>query len=142
MNTYRTLIADLNPQYIPELRRDLEQLPALLVVGEAHDGVEALCQVVEATPDFLIMSTSMMKLMGWEVLERIPLEVMPRWIIVTGSYGEEDERVQMCLARGAHQYVIKGHPWYVLRAMKALVPDIHPWDLLPVRSARCHRAAG
>ena len=66
--------------------------------------------------------------MGYEVLERIPPEVMPRWIIVTSANGENDKKVQMCLARGAQRYALKGYPRLTALAMRDLLRE-HVADL-------------
>lgn len=121
--TVRVLIAELNPNYAPLLSYYLAQTPFITIVGEAYDGEEALRLAIETKPDFFILSASMMKLMGWEVLERIPPAAMPPWIIVTGTYGEKSHNVQMALARGAHRYAIAGNPRWVLQTMIDLLRE-------------------
>jgi two-component system response regulator (stage 0 sporulation protein A) len=128
MSKYRALIAEINPDYGPLLSRYLAGAPGLTIVGVAYDGEEALRQVIETQPDFLILSASMMSLLGYEVLERIPPAVMPRWIIVTSANGEGDKYVQMCLARGAQKFALKGYPRLTALAMLELLRE-HVADL-------------
>ncbi len=123
MKQLRVLIAELVPGYSAVLRQHLAQRPFLTIVGEAEDGEEALRLVIETKPDYFIMAATLMKLQGWEVLERIPPDAMPQWIIVTGSYGEDDYKVQKALARGAHRYAIPFNPLWTEQVMLDLLRE-------------------
>jgi DNA-binding NarL/FixJ family response regulator len=123
MRMLRVVVADNNPDYGSKLCRYLNESSVLTIVGEAYDGEEALRLVVETKPDLLILELYMMKLMSFEVLERIPADAMPRWIILIGTATEDFKFVQWGLARGAQRYVSKWYPRLILEALRDLLRE-------------------
>jgi len=67
----RTLIVDDEELARRGLRRDLENDPAIEVVGECPDGFEAVRAATELKPDLVLLDIQMPRLDGFEVLELI-----------------------------------------------------------------------
>jgi len=67
----RILIVDDNPAVRRYLRAILEQQESWKVCGEARTGAEALHQVLEATPDLVVLDYQMPDLNGVDVARQI-----------------------------------------------------------------------
>jgi len=68
-------------------RRRIRELLAgnavVQIIGEASSGVEALKLVNERKPDLMYLDIRLTDMTGFDVLERIPKELMPTVIFVT-----------------------------------------------------------
>jgi DNA-binding NarL/FixJ family response regulator len=73
----RILIVDDNPAVRRYLRAILEQQESWKVCGEARTGAEALHQVLEATPDLVVLDYQMPDLNGVDVARQIA-EMVPK----------------------------------------------------------------
>jgi len=73
----RILIVDDNPAVRRYLRAILEQQESWKVCGEARTGAEALHQVLEATPDLVVLDYQMPDLNGVDVARQIT-EMFPK----------------------------------------------------------------
>jgi len=60
----RLLIAEDNAAYRYALRGILKEYPSLEVVGEAKDGLDAICRTEELRPTIILMDINMPKLDG------------------------------------------------------------------------------
>lgn len=87
-------------------RRMLEDDPALVVAGEASDGLEAVKCAHELRPDVIVMDCALPGISGIEATRRI-LEKHPSTAIVMLSMHAEDTLVRQALAAGARGYVLK-----------------------------------
>lgn len=92
------------------LRRILESDPALHVVAEAADGMEAVDAVAESRPDIAILDIRMPRLDGIEGTRRVLAEIPdpPRVLILT-TFGD-DEYVYAALRAGASGFILKDAP--------------------------------
>jgi DNA-binding NarL/FixJ family response regulator len=88
-------------------RRQLEEIPNLLVVGEAADGFEAVALTRTLAPDLVCMDICMPALDGIEATRRIVAEFPKVRVLILSSHGEEGYRSR-AMAAGAHGYVPKG----------------------------------
>ncbi len=68
----RVLIADDEAPARDRLRRLLEALPDLEIVGEARSGREALDQIAALSPDLIMLDIEMPELDGLALAERCP----------------------------------------------------------------------
>jgi response regulator NasT len=75
------------------------------VVGEAHDGEEAVALARELAPDLAIMDVKMPKLDGIEAARRI-IEERPIPIVMLTAYGQE-ELVSRAAEAGVFGYLVK-----------------------------------
>jgi two-component system LytT family response regulator len=81
--TIRVLIVDDEPLARRGVRQELERIPAVEIVGESGNGVDAVRAIVEATPDLVFLDVQMPGLTGFDVIERVGVEAMPTVIFVT-----------------------------------------------------------
>jgi two-component system, response regulator PdtaR len=90
------------------IRLDLVQLlqrAGMDVVGEAHDGEEAISLARELQPDLAIMDVKMPKLDGIEAARRI-INERPIPIVMLTAYGQE-ELVARAAEAGVFGYLVK-----------------------------------
>lgn len=69
--TISILLVDANPTFLGAVRQLLAMLPGVQVVGEAHDGREALVKAAELKPDLLLLDIAMPEMTGVAVALRM-----------------------------------------------------------------------
>ena len=80
----RTLIIDDETLARQRIRQLLEQYQQqVLVIGECKSGTEALEAIQNSKPDLIFLDIQMQDLNGFEVLRKLPSEVLPSIIFVT-----------------------------------------------------------
>jgi DNA-binding NarL/FixJ family response regulator len=89
------------------LRATLEADPAFHIVGEAGDGLEALCLVERMHPDLLIIDLMLPCLNGLEALRILRHRMLRSRVVVLSMYASESF-VAEALRSGALGYVLKG----------------------------------
>jgi DNA-binding NarL/FixJ family response regulator len=87
-------------------RRLLEDDPAILVVGEASNGDEAITLAAELHPRVIVMDCAMAGTNGLAATRRI-LEQSPDIAVLMLSMHSEDTLVRQAMAAGARGYVLK-----------------------------------
>ncbi len=105
----KVLLADDHPLIIAGIRRTLEDLEDIEVVGEAHSGGELLQLVERRGPDTVLMDLNMPAapgLSGTELIERIRLE-RPTVKVVVLSACDDRPTIDAALHAGASAYVLK-----------------------------------
>jgi DNA-binding NarL/FixJ family response regulator len=102
----RVLVVDNFAGFRDAICSMLSNRTDLLVVGEASDGLEAVCRAEELQPDLIVLDLSMPKLNGLEATRRIRT-VSPKSKIVIASLESSADFVQEALRSGAAGYVIK-----------------------------------
>ena len=85
------------------MRKLLSANPEVEIVGEAHDGLEALNRITETSPDLLLLDVQMPVQNGFEVLDRIPVNRIPLVIFATAH----DEFALAAFAANAVGYLLK-----------------------------------
>lgn len=103
----RILIADDHAIVRDAVRRVLMEHPALLVVGDAADGVEAVRQARLLAPDAVIMDVSMPRMDGIEAIRRIRAAFPTAWIAGLSSEAVTTQPHPTAVA-GADDYYSKG----------------------------------
>jgi two-component system, chemotaxis family, protein-glutamate methylesterase/glutaminase len=84
------------------------ELPAMVICGEASDGVECLEIVKRTQPDVLLLDLEMPRMHGLGVLDRLRAESPELPVIMCSAYTELGARLTVdALARGASDYVMK-----------------------------------
>jgi two-component system, LytTR family, response regulator len=100
----RSLLIDDEAAARSRLARLLGEHPEVVVVGEAHDGLDAVTQIEALRPDLLFLDIEMPGLSGFEVLQAIPAAApMPLVIFVTGY----DQHALAAFEANALAYLLK-----------------------------------
>lgn len=111
----RVLLVDDHPVIREGLRRTLEDVGDMEVVGEAGDGEEAIELAHELRPDVVVMDIVMPRVNGFEATQRITRELTGVQVIGLSMYGTGDMAEAMSKA-GAVAYVGKDEPVETLLA--------------------------
>jgi two-component system, LytTR family, response regulator len=100
----RSLIVDDEASARSRLTRLLIAHPDIRIVGEAHDGLEAVTQIERLHPELLFLDVQMPGLTGFEVLHSLgPAISMPLVIFVTGY----DQHALAAFDANALAYLLK-----------------------------------
>jgi DNA-binding NarL/FixJ family response regulator len=107
MKPIRILLADDHTLIRAGIRGLLEELPGVVVAGEAGDGHEALRLAEQLQPDVVLLDIGMPGLNGLEVAARLTkLDATMRVVILSMHISEE--YVLQALRAGAAGYLLKG----------------------------------
>jgi DNA-binding NarL/FixJ family response regulator len=106
MKTIRVLLADDHTLVRAGLRKLLESIPDLDVVGEADDGLALLALVEQMRPDLVLMDIAMPGLNGLEATARV-VKSWPDTKVVILSMHQSEEYVRQALRNGAAAYLLK-----------------------------------
>jgi two-component system, LytTR family, response regulator len=79
----RTVIVDDEPLAREGLRRLLSEDPAMTLVAECRDGVEAVRTITAERPDLVILDVQMPEVDGFGVISAIGPEAMPPVVFIT-----------------------------------------------------------
>ena len=110
----RVLIADDEAPARRQLRRVLDGLDGIDLVGEASNGLEALALVTAHRPDLLILDIQMPGMSGLEVAANLPTVCLPQIVFATAF----DEHAVHAFELAAIDYLLK--PWDIERLMLAI----------------------
>ena len=88
------------------VRSTLAERPALQIVGEVADGLEAVLKAEELKPDLILLDIGLPSLNGMEAARRIA-KLTPESKIVFLSQESSPEVIQAALNLGAWGYVVK-----------------------------------
>ena len=106
MNRVRTLLADDHTLVRAGLRKLLESMPEIDVVGEAEDGLALLALAEQLRPGLVLMDVAMPGLNGLEATARL-VKAMPEVRVVILSMHQSEEYVRQALRHGAAAYLLK-----------------------------------
>jgi DNA-binding NarL/FixJ family response regulator len=102
----KILLADDHTLVRAGIRRLVENLPGVEVVGEASDGLEALAMAAARTPDMVLLDIGMPGLSGFEVAQKLSALIpSPRVVIL--SVHDSEEYVVKALRAGCAGYLLK-----------------------------------
>jgi DNA-binding NarL/FixJ family response regulator len=106
MNPLRVLLADDHKLVCAGMRLLLEGLEGVEVIGEAHDGREALGLIKAHRPDLVLMDIAMKGLNGLEATAQVKREFPETRVVILSMYSSE-EHVLQSLRAGASGYLLK-----------------------------------
>ena len=130
---HRLLIVDDSPYYRMRFSRIFSRSNRLSVAGLADDGDVAIKQIVELSPDVVLLDLLMPRLDGFGVL-RWTMQNHPLPIIVCSSFSDR-ERVFKALELGAIDFLLKPTPRPSLATSK-----LEEQIILRVEEAACAKA--
>jgi len=102
----RVLLADDHALVRAGLRKLLESLPDVEVVGEADDGLTVLTLAAQLHPDLVLMDIAMPKLNGLDAAARLAKE-HPQIRVLILSMHQNEDYVRQALRNGAAGYLLK-----------------------------------
>src|SRR6478735_962779 len=106
-NTIQVVLADDHVFVRDGIKSLLENVPNIVVIGEATNGQEALEAVEANKPDLLILDIRMPNLTGIEVVEKLRNQKNTVKIIMLSMH-ESEEYVLKSIQAGADGYLLKG----------------------------------
>jgi DNA-binding NarL/FixJ family response regulator len=106
MTSIRVLLADDHTLVRAGLRKLLESVPHVLVVGEAGDGLELLALAEQLQPHLVLMDIAMPGLNGLEATARL-VKAWPDIRVMILSMHQNEEYVRKALRHGAVAYLLK-----------------------------------
>jgi DNA-binding NarL/FixJ family response regulator len=109
----RVLIVDDMPQVRQDLRQLLELTGLFEIVAEAEDGLEAVQQVNDLSPDAVVLDLDMPSLDGFEVTRLIKIQNPSTRVVILTAYGGKKE-IERAWEAGAQGFVMKGDPYEIL----------------------------
>lgn len=106
MKRTRVLLADDHTLVRAGLRKLLESIPDVEVVGEANDGLVVLDMAAQLQPDLIVMDIGMPGLSGLEATSRLS-KSWPKMSVLILSMHQSEEYVRQALRDGAAGYLLK-----------------------------------
>lgn len=126
MTVLRVILADDHTLVRAGLRKLLETLPAVDVVGEADDGLALLALVAQLQPDLVLMDIAMPGLNGLQATAQLT-KAWPATRVVILSMHQNEEYVREALRHGARGYLLKDAAPQELQAALAAVQRGETW---------------
>ena len=106
MNQIRVLLADDHGLLRKGVRSVLAEDADIVVVGEAHDGPQAIRLAQELNPDVVIMDIAMPRLNGLEAATQIARKSRRTAILILSMYSDE-EYLMRAVTSGVRGYLLK-----------------------------------
>jgi two-component system response regulator NreC len=104
--TIHILLADDHTILRAGLKMMLNAQPDMEVIGEAHDGRQAIAEVQRLQPDIVLMDITMPDMNGIEATRQIK-KLQPETKVLMLTMHENDEYVFQALRAGASGYMLK-----------------------------------
>ena len=102
----KVLIADDHALTLQGIRRVLEDVPDIEVVGEAGSGSQVLPLIGQTDPDLVMLDIRMPQLDGLACLDRIRKRYPKVKVVMLSAYTDR-EHIAAALKRGASAYIAK-----------------------------------
>jgi DNA-binding NarL/FixJ family response regulator len=123
----KVLLVDDHPVVRSGIRTLLEQVPDILVIGEAVNGSEALRMVKELEPDVLLLDMEMPDLNGSQVAHQL-LKDEAKVRILALSAHDDKQYIQELLTNGAAGYLVKEEvPEAIIEAVRGVARGEQGW---------------
>lgn len=106
MSNIRVLLADDHGLLRKGVRSVLAEDAEIVVVGEAHDGPQAVRMAQELNPDVVIMDIAMPRLNGLEAATQIARKSKRTGILILSMYADE-EYLMRAVSAGVRGYLLK-----------------------------------
>lgn len=109
MMKLRILLTDDHTLFRQGLRSLLDAEYDMQVVGEAHEGGEAVQKALELRPDMVLMDIGMPGLASFEAVRQIRKQLPDTKVVFLSMYDDEDY-LHQCLESGGSGYLLKDSP--------------------------------
>ncbi|MEZ4735616.1 MAG: response regulator transcription factor [Caldilineaceae bacterium] len=109
MKPIRVLLVDDHPVVRAGIEGILNSQPDIAVVGEASNGIEAICLNQTLQPDVILMDLQMPKMDGVTAIKAITEQANPPYILVLTTY-DTDADIVRAIQAGATGYLLKDTP--------------------------------
>lgn len=129
MISLKALLVDDEQMARKALRDELEQVPGVVVIGEAENGKAALQMIERDSPDLVFLDLQMPELGGFEVIQCLGQHPYPPVVVVVTAF---DQHAIQALEAGAVDYILK--PAGQTRLMQS-VERAHRLKLNPAEAA-------
>ncbi len=106
MDPYRVVLADDHLLFREGMKRLIDEMPGVEVIGEASDGLELLALLKESSPDLAIIDISMPNLRGIEAAREITT-LYPRTEVLILTMHKSKEYLYHSISAGAKGYLLK-----------------------------------
>lgn len=106
MSLYRVVLADDHALFRSGVKRILEEVGGVEVIGEAADGLELLALLRKVTPDLVILDISMPNLRGLEAIREIKAS-HPGVQVLMLTMHKDEEYLAYALTAGAAGFLLK-----------------------------------
>ena len=127
MSEIRVVLADDHPIVRDGIRKLLTDSIGIKIIGEAEDGEEAYRQVIETTPDVLLLDMELPGIHGVDLTKRLIEEGVKVKILALSSYNDKGYISEM-LALGASGYLIKDEvPKNIVDAIRGVAHGEQGW---------------
>ncbi|MEO5863465.1 MAG: response regulator [Nitrospiraceae bacterium] len=100
------VLADTDVRFRENLKRRLEKITGLHVVGESSGALETTAMILNRKPDIAILNTSLQDGRGIDVLRQIKRLMIPPTIIIVTDNPSHDDQADCSLA-GANFFLEK-----------------------------------
>src|SRR6266576_3030339 len=104
MISLKTFIVDDKQMARRVLREELEQIPGVLVTGEAENGKIALQMIERDPPDLVFLDLQMPEVGGFEVIQGLGRHSHPPVVVVVTAF---DQHAIQALEAGAVDFILK-----------------------------------
>jgi DNA-binding NarL/FixJ family response regulator len=106
MTTYKIVLADDHVLFREGIKRIINGLPGVQIIGEAGDGLALLELLKQTVPDMIILDISMPNLQGIEAAHKIK-DLYPEVKILILTMHNSKEHLHRAISAGADGYLLK-----------------------------------
>ena len=131
MKRFHVLLADDHAVVRSGIRSAIENLPSIVVVGEAFDGPSLLSALKNLEPEILLIDVTMPDFEPISTINYIRAEYPEMKILVISAY-DDDVYVQGLLSAGVHGYHLKDQPLQDLSLAVERIIEGERWISSPI----------
>ena len=106
MEPYRVVVADDHALFRQGMKKLIETMPGIEVIGEASDGLELLNLLESLSPDMVLVDISMPNLRGIEAAREIKT-LYPHTKVLILTMHNSKQYLYHAISAGAHGYLLK-----------------------------------
>lgn len=110
MTAYRIILADDHDLFREGIKKIVEGIPGVEVIGEAGDGLELMELLKESVPDLIVLDINMPNLSGVEATIKLK-NLYPKVKILILTMHKSKEYLYRALKAGADGYLLKSNAY-------------------------------